>query len=296
LSFEKHRELTKADHVIPVEAADNIFDVTSVLFPMSRGKTLQPKEVEPFLRLTLAWRGGQNVYAPGSSSFDVRAPVVLPNGPKNLKDWKQFWGIDESGSIEGQVKYQGGNLISRLRDAPEKVTPEDFRLRPDSAGYKAGKDGKDLGADVDLVGPGQAYERWKKTPEYQQWLKDTKQLLIAGAVTPELDAAKRELAKWQGEWENPEHGRLIINGDRWSWHPKEGAEVVSTIKVVEVTDKMTHVLLLNTGLDGKVRTIQTILRVDGDTLHNCGTIGPVRPTEFANKTGYLYYQWKRAKK
>jgi hypothetical protein len=28
---------------------------------------------------------------------------------------------------------------------------------------------------VDLVGPGAAYERWKKTPEYQQWLKDTGQ-------------------------------------------------------------------------------------------------------------------------
>jgi hypothetical protein len=46
-------------------------------------------------------------------------------------------------------------------------------LRPDSAGYRAGKD---LGADVDLVGPGPAYERWKKTPDYQQWLKDTKQV------------------------------------------------------------------------------------------------------------------------
>jgi hypothetical protein len=29
---------------------------------------------------------------------------------------------------------------------------------------------------VDLVGPGPAYERWKKTPEYQQWLNDTKQV------------------------------------------------------------------------------------------------------------------------
>jgi hypothetical protein len=86
---------------------------------------------------------------------------------------------------------------------------------------------------------------------------------------------------------------LVISGDRWSWHPKEGPKVVSTIKFVEVTEKMTHVLLLNTGPDAKVRTIQTILRVDGDTLHNCGTIGPVRPTEFANKPGCIYTQWKR---
>ena len=28
-------------------------------------------------------------------------------------------------------------------------------------------------------GPGKAYERWKKTPEYQQWLKET-ELLMQG--------------------------------------------------------------------------------------------------------------------
>jgi hypothetical protein len=50
--------------------------------------------------------------------------------------------------------------------------PEEFRLRPDSAGYRAAKNGRDLGADLNLVGLGKAYERWKKTPEYQQWLKD----------------------------------------------------------------------------------------------------------------------------
>src|SRR5262249_22236447 len=60
--------------------------------------------------------------------------------------------------------------------SPESITADDFRLRPDSPGYQAGKDKKDLGADVDLVGPGAAYERWKKTPEYRQWLKETGQL------------------------------------------------------------------------------------------------------------------------
>ena len=71
------------------------------------------------------------------------------------------------------MHYHGGNLASKLEMAPQKITPEDFRLRPDSAGYRAGADGKDLGADVDLVGPGPAYERWKRTPEYQSWLKET---------------------------------------------------------------------------------------------------------------------------
>jgi hypothetical protein len=37
-------------------------------------------------------------------------------------------------------------------------------------------DSKDLGGDVDLVGPGEAYERWMTTPEYQEWLMETRQM------------------------------------------------------------------------------------------------------------------------
>jgi hypothetical protein len=282
-------------HPIKVKATGNVMDTGPVLhFAATLPKVAEAEEMESMLRRLLTWEGRENLWrvvdqfvAWGQAR---REKPDSPHGPRSLNAWKRFWGTTEASSIEGTVRYHGGDLRGRLATAPEKLTPDDFRLRPDSAGYRAGKDGKDLGADVDLVGPGKAYERWKKTPEYQQWLKDTKQ------VTKAEDAGKRELARWQGEWEHPDQGRLIIKGDRWSWHPKEGPEVVSTIKVVEVTDKMTHVLLLNTGLDAKVRTIQVILRVDGDTLHNCGTIGPVRPTEFAQKSGYLYVQWKRVTK
>ena len=41
---------------------------------------------------------------------------------------------------------------------------------------------------MDLVGPGPAYERWKKTPEYQQWLKDTEQVTKAEAPKAEPKA------------------------------------------------------------------------------------------------------------
>jgi WD40 repeat protein len=74
---------------------------------------------------------------------------------------------------------------------PEHLTPQDFRLRADSAGYRAGPDGKDLGADVDLVGPGAAYERWKQTPEYQQWLADTGQLKETVAKPQPLQMVRR---------------------------------------------------------------------------------------------------------
>ena len=42
--------------------------------------------------------------------------------------------------MEGTIRFQGGDLLAKMELASEKVTPEDFRLRPDSAGYRAGKD------------------------------------------------------------------------------------------------------------------------------------------------------------
>ena len=53
----------------------------------------------------------------------------------------------------------------------DAITPADCRLAADSLGKGKGKGGNDLGANVDLVGPGAAYERWKKTPAYETWQK-----------------------------------------------------------------------------------------------------------------------------
>jgi hypothetical protein len=92
--------------------------------------------------------------------------------PQLLAEWLRFWGLPEDASSQGEIRFQGANQSS-VTNMPEKLSPEDFRLHPDSAGYRAGKDGKDLGAGIDLVGPGAPYERWKKTPEYQHWLKET---------------------------------------------------------------------------------------------------------------------------
>ena len=58
---------------------------------------------------------------------------------------------------------------------PPRRRPWESAMSNPTAGYRAGPDGKDLGPDIDLVGPGEAYERWKKTPEYQKWLEETGQ-------------------------------------------------------------------------------------------------------------------------
>src|SRR5262249_5932438 len=131
----------------------------------------------------IRWHEDRNIYDLSDESFLNVSPTGLLSG---LAEWNKFWGLKDTGSMQGAVRLRG-NPKNRIARAPESITPDDFRLRSDSAGYQAGKDKKDLGADVDLVGPGPAYERWKKTPEYQQWLKDTGQLR-AEASKPEPKA------------------------------------------------------------------------------------------------------------
>jgi hypothetical protein len=76
-----------------------------------------------------------------------------------------------------ELRFQGGDLKARATQDTNNLTPYDFRLRPDSAGYQGGPEGEDVGANVDLVGPGEAYERWKATPDYAQWREETARLM-----------------------------------------------------------------------------------------------------------------------
>jgi len=61
----------------------------------------------------------------------------------SLSAWKTHSGQDVN-SVTGQVIFVGGST-------PDSIPG--FVLGPSSAGYKAGSDGKDMGADVSLVGP-----------------------------------------------------------------------------------------------------------------------------------------------
>src|SRR5262249_22820900 len=142
---------------------------------------LSEKDAEALLTAFVSLREQRNVYPDHPrwmqhwvNNRGIQNPEAKPGNA--LADWNRLWKQRDTGSVEGTVRFEGGDLLNRSINTPEKLTATDFRLRPDSAGYKAGKDGKDLGADVDLVGPGKAYERWMKTPEYQQWLKDTGQV------------------------------------------------------------------------------------------------------------------------
>jgi hypothetical protein len=179
-------KVLQAVKLMRVRASGNLFDGTIAVLRfeqsdafVGRAKKLSVAEMEHLLRAMSEWGGARNGFPAGSRLLALAAQgASLPptRSIQTVAEWDAFWGAADTGSVQGTIRYLGGNVSAIGRTAPESLTPEDFRLRPDSTGYRAGKDGKDLGADVDLVGPGTAYERWKKTAEYSAWLKESGQV------------------------------------------------------------------------------------------------------------------------
>ncbi len=164
------------------DTSDNVFDARSSLLqwdtqPRYSGRpgSSQPAEALELLSKHMTWREARNGYRaeiPLINLLLARSTSLVP-AKTALADWNQFWGLTETGAIQGTFYYVGGDVYTRLHRAPAELAPEDFCLRAGSTGYRAGPDGRNLGANVDLVGPGAAYQRWKRTPEYQQWLLRT---------------------------------------------------------------------------------------------------------------------------
>lgn len=134
--------LPQASEPIRLEASRCVFDCASVLkFEQSRAfldkaAMLEPGEAEDMLRRSVLWQGEGNVFASGSTSVRWTAALVPQpaHGPKCLEQWQRFWEGEENDSLEGQVRFHGGSLRSRLAADLDQLTPDDFRLRPDSAG------------------------------------------------------------------------------------------------------------------------------------------------------------------
>jgi hypothetical protein len=149
----------------------------SVILLKSR-EALPISEVSALLPRVAKWEGHANSYQKMNGFLGTwRDGLPDEYAIQSLADWTHLWGNAETGSISGRVRFHGGDLFARLADDPSTLTPEDYRLRPDSPGHHAGEGGRDLGADIDLVGPGLAYERWKRTPEYQEWRRTSVQLI-----------------------------------------------------------------------------------------------------------------------
>jgi hypothetical protein len=160
---------------IRLDASASIFDAQGHVLEFRHcagDRPVPPGEAEALLRRLVGWHGQRNLYPEGIPLLNLTdnryRSLPPPHDLRSLADWKRFWESPETDSLQGRVRYEGGDLLWKARVTPWQVTPADFRLHADSPG-------QGLGADVSLVGPGEAYERWKQTAEYQQWLKESGQ-------------------------------------------------------------------------------------------------------------------------
>src|SRR6185436_2100815 len=97
-------------------------------------------------------------------------------------------------------------------------------------------------------------------------------------------AAEKELARWQGEWTGNGGQKFLVKGDRWAWGTAGtwtlDEQTANRLLIVGVGEKLIHADLMVGDPANGGRVARAIFRLDGDTLHYCGTYGSVRPTQF----------------
>jgi hypothetical protein len=174
-------------------ARHNVFDSQAVLTmsPLSGGE-LPPAADQALAAQRMSWQESRNVHSGALMSFnDGRGKYQVTI--RELGPWNEFWQLTDTGSLHGRLRYQGGNLRARLVATPGQLTAADFRLHPDSSGKGAGEGGRDVGVDVDDLGPGPAFERWRASAEYQAWRVATRQAPDPEPFVVLADAERREV-------------------------------------------------------------------------------------------------------
>ena len=158
----------------PIEfaASLNVFDAAEAVLEVERPRDMrrgppggrQPLEGRP--SGLLRWTGNQNLFLVGRDMMLIRYQgrrFPVPWAPRRLRDWAEFWDGNERGSLESKPGEAARTLYERAGNNPSSVIAESFRLRPDSPGRQRGPSGRDVGARVEWVGPGSAYEAWKRS-------------------------------------------------------------------------------------------------------------------------------------
>ena len=127
-------DVARDGKVLEVEASDNLFDGDFVVRfeQYQKSRILPVVEAEKTLVELLDWKGERNLFATGEPlvRLVVQTGEQKPANPvKNLAAWRTFWGTPEVDSVEGRVRYHGGDLLARCKTKPEQLTPQDWRLR-----------------------------------------------------------------------------------------------------------------------------------------------------------------------
>jgi hypothetical protein len=157
----------------------------------------------------IRWRDHHNLYAVNGPLLGHYggAPFTQPLvNWRTLADWERYWSLtDTKSTVIESLRFahdkKEADLRAKLSKTPEQCSATDFRLAKGGPGQGARKDGKDLGAEVDLVGPGAALERWQKTADYQEWRNGLESFVLKRAPTQESGWAAlfngKDLSGWK---------------------------------------------------------------------------------------------------
>ena len=141
----------------------NIFDVDNLCVVSASRMRRRSADFGVNMPSFISWNEKENVYARSVSFFAHtlvrRAAKPETAGPRNLGEWNEFWRQEKTGSIQGDVVYR--SRIQQSDASQFHVRQVRGTTQPVPAS---------VGPNVDMVGPGKAYQSWKETPAYQQWL------------------------------------------------------------------------------------------------------------------------------
>jgi WD40 repeat protein len=175
--------------LLSLESCENVFDLHTYMFVLGQENDavpgLPPSVLAELCPRFCTWHDEGSLF-PRRLSLSID----FNGGDKEevavgLEAWNRFWKRPATMLLAGAPRFHGGDVYALATALSQRLRPDDFRLRADSLGYRAGADGKDLGADIDFVGPGAAHERWKITPAYQEWLRESGQSTEVTAIPAE---------------------------------------------------------------------------------------------------------------
>ncbi|MBA4063402.1 MAG: hypothetical protein C0501_06755 [Isosphaera sp.] len=91
---------------------------------------------------------------------------------------------------------------------------------------------------------------------------------------------RAELGRWAGSWRSAAGDAVRVVRNRWFESPRVGGPCEAYVKVADVREGLALADLEFRDGEHRGRTCRAIVRLDGDTLHFCGTFDDPRPSVF----------------
>ncbi len=152
-----------------VESRDNLFAIEefAVVMPMRRprrfdGQLPTPIVISMLQSFVSEWTEEGNVYQSGTR-YLTHAPLprtgsTISAGVDGVAKWLEFWSLDAGAAIEGKIRFHE-------RSGPAASEPLLLVGVEEASGSVASA----VGATAESVGPGVAYDQWRRSSEYESW-------------------------------------------------------------------------------------------------------------------------------